>query len=255
MARRRQIIEIDEEKCTGCGQCILACAEGALALVDGKAKLVGDVFCDGLGACIGECPEGALRIIEREAEDFDPQAVKARKEVGAEIRNEPSDGLSGPVTRQRQQAAACPGAQAMEFAGAGGLGLEDAAGSGKSALTHWPIKLQLLSPQAPYLSGADILLLADCVAVALPDLHSRLLRGRVVAMGCPKLDDLNAHIERLAEILREARPKSLTVAHMEVPCCHGFWFAAERASAKAGLKLELGRVIVRRCGEVEDDYD
>jgi NAD-dependent dihydropyrimidine dehydrogenase PreA subunit len=244
MRKMRKIIEIDEEKCTGCGECILACAEGALALVDGKARMVGEIYCDGLGACIGECPEGALRIIEREAEGFDEAAVeellKERKETESA-----KDGAS-----EKTMACGCPGTRMQTLTDSGVEEIDGEPAELRSDLGHWPIKLQLLGPQAPFLKGADLVLMADCAAVSLPDLHRRILRGRAVAIGCPKLDDLDAHIDRLAEILKGAKPKSLTVLHMEVPCCRGFVYAAQQAIEKSGIDVPLTRIMVGIKGEI-----
>lgn len=247
MAKKpRQIIKIDEEKCTGCGQCIIACAEGALQLVDGKAKLVSDVYCDGLGACLGECPEGAMEIIERPADEFDEKAVEERLEQlkGGHEAHKAAEPL----------ACGCPGASVMTFerkaAAAGGP-----AGDTPSELGQWPIKLQLLGPSAPFLKGADLVLMADCVGVSQPDLHRKLLRGKAIAIGCPKLDDLDAHIERLADILEGARPRSLTVAHMEVPCCHGFVYAAEKAIERAGVDVPLKKIMIGRAGDILEEVE
>lgn len=241
MKTKREIIEIDEEKCTGCGQCILSCAEGALELVDGKAKLVGEIYCDGLGACIGECPEDALKIVEREADDFDEEAVEEllAKKKKEEAAKEPAPPAGG-----------CPGSAAMALKDRPAETVSSDGASESSELGHWPVKLQLLGPQAPFLRGSDLILLADCVAAAYPNLHRKLLRGHTIAMGCPKLDDLEAHIERLAEILKGAGLKSLTVAHMEVPCCHGFMHAAGQAIKRAGVDIPLRRIIVGRRGEI-----
>jgi ferredoxin len=233
MKKKRKIIEIDEEKCTGCGQCILACAEGALALVDGKAKLIGDVYCDGLGACIGECPEGALTIVEKDAEAFTEQPVHE---------------LQKRQTEQKELLpCGCPSSMTMA------LKPKDAGEPSHevpSQLGHWPIKLQLLSPNAPFLKGSNLLLLADCAAAAFPNLHSALLKGKSIAMGCPKLDDIDAHIDHLADIIRDADLASLTVVHMEVPCCFEFVFAAQKAIEKAGVKIPLARMKVGRTGEI-----
>ena len=226
----RAIIRIDEEKCNGCGQCILACAEGALKLEDGKARLVSEVYCDGLGACLGECPEGALTIVEREAPAFDPAPRGAERRL------------------QKKPVTACPSAGAMVFERNSGPALETAEPA--CELGHWPIKLQLLSPAAQFLRGADLVLAADCVPFALPDFHCRFLRGKAVAIGCPKLDDLEAHIERLAELLKRGGVKSLTVVHMEVPCCFGFVHAAREAVARSGVKLLLGEVVISRHGKI-----
>lgn len=239
----RKIIEIDEQKCTGCGQCIIACAEGALALVDGKARLVGDVYCDGLGACLGECPEGALRIIEREADEFDEEAVEQMLKHKSEPKHEPAMpcGCPGSHTRVIERPQACDdGEDAVEI---------------RSQLGQWPIKLQLLGPGAPFLKGADLLLMADCTAVAFPDLHRKILKGNAVAIGCPKLDNLEAHIQRLAEILKGAKPRSLTVVHMEVPCCRGFVYAAEKAVELSGADLPLATIEIGVNGEILERAD
>jgi ferredoxin len=247
MKKMRQIIEIDEEKCTGCGQCILACAEGALALVDGKAKLVGEIYCDGIGACIGDCPEGALTIVERRADEFDEEAVKEQmqKKHRSEIGIEESPGKplacgcpSSVMTTLEKKSQAHPG-------GAHHVSV--------SELGHWPIKLQLLGPHAPFLKGADLILLADCAAAAYPNLHQHLLSGKAVAMGCPKLDDLEAHIQRLAEILKGAKLKSLTVVHMEVPCCKAFLSAAREAIRRSGTDVPLNYMVIGRDGTIIEE--
>jgi len=234
MKKTRSIIEIDDAKCNGCGQCIVACAEGALKLVDGKAKLTGDIYCDGLGACLGECPEGALKIIERPAEDFDEIAVKQAQ---------------APAARPNEtMPCGCPSSAMMS------LKTIDASLSehhhNHSELMHWPVKLQLLTPQAPFLKGADLLLLADCVAVAHPNLHRDILKDKAVAIGCPKLDDLEAHIDRLSAIIQGARPRSLTVVHMEVPCCAAFMHAAQEAIRRAGIHILLKRMVIGRTGMI-----
>jgi ferredoxin len=238
----RKIIEIDEEKCTGCGKCILACAEGALKLVNGKAKLVGEIFCDGIGACIGTCPEGALTITEREADAFDEQAVEQllhRQEA-----NTPSE-------NHETLPCGCPSSQIMSLKHSVTQSLKPMRHRDvSSSLGHWPVKLQLLGPHAPFLKGSDLILLADCAAAAYPALHQDLFQDRTVAMGCPKLDDLDAHIDRLTEILREASPHSLTVVHMEVPCCSAFVPAARQAIERAGVEIPLEVVIISRTGEI-----
>ena len=241
MKRSRPIIEIDEELCTGCGECILSCAEGALELVDGKARLVGEILCDGLGACLGECPEGALKVIEREADDFDEEAVADRlKDLGREV-SSPAD-PAPPVH-------ACPGAASMALA-KNMAACQEPTESLPSTLGHWPVKLQLLGPQAPFFIFSDLLLVADCVGIAYPEVHKDLIAGKAVAIGCPKLDDLQAHIDRLAEILKGAGPKSLTVVVMEVPCCGGFVYAAQQAVACSGVDLPVKRVVISRMGKV-----
>ncbi len=239
--KTRKIIRIDEEKCTGCGQCALACAEGAIEIVDGKAKLVGEIFCDGLGACLGECPEGALTIEERPADDFDEAAVHqhlARKKAAEAAPKKPLTPL---------MECGCPSSLSMSL---GDARKTAKAGALDSALSHWPVKLRLVQPVAPFLKGADLLLLADCTAAAYPGLHADLLPGKAVVMGCPKFDDLPAHIEKLAQILSEARPRSLTVAIMEVPCCGGFAYAAQKAVEQAGVEVPVTVLTVGRAGEI-----
>ncbi|HOS96071.1 MAG TPA: 4Fe-4S binding protein [Deltaproteobacteria bacterium] len=241
MGQSRKIIEIDEERCNGCGQCILACAEGALKLVHGKAKLVGDILCDGLGACIGDCPTGALRIVEREAEAFDEEAVKRHLAPP-----KTSTAGSGPATLP----CGCPSTLSMTFEQNPGHqaacpGIEE-----PSMLGHWPVKLQLLSPSSPFLKGSDMLLLADCCAVASPDLHRRFLNGKTVAIACPKLDDVNRHIARLGEILAQSTPRTLAVVHMEVPCCTGLVHAAVKAVQASKVDIPLRHVIISRRGEI-----
>lgn len=251
MSETRKMVEIDEEKCTGCGECIITCAEGALELIDGKAKLVGDVYCDGLGACIGECPEGALTIIEREAEAFDEAAVEERlHRVKVASHQHPHGGAKAD---EPTLACGCPSSQTMVLDHGKSASEEGPAGTIQSALGHWPIKLQLLGPGAPFLKDSDLILLADCTAASFPDLHRRLLAGRTIAMGCPKLDDLEAHITRLADILEGAHPRSLTVAYMEVPCCYGFVHAAQEAVKRSGVDLAVGRLKIGRKGEILEE--
>jgi len=239
---RRQIIRIDEEKCTGCGDCITACAEGALAIVDGKARLVGEVYCDGLGACLGECPEGALSIEEREAEAFDEEAVRDRLATlwtQGEARRE----------AQAEIPAGCPSAQVRAF-GAATPGGEGATSSG-SALSHWPIKLRLVPPEAPFLQEADVVLVADCAGFAWGDLHRELGGERAVLIGCPKFDEYEFSLSRLAEMVHRASIRSLTVVHMEVPCCAGYWYLAQQACAAAGREIPLRQVVIGVRGEVK----
>lgn len=241
MKTTRKIILIDEDKCSGCGQCILACAEGALRLVDGKAKLVGDVFCDGLGACIGECPEDALHIVEREADEFDEHEVEkllAAKKAEEEKKAAPA------------MACGCPGHLAMDLKPAKTKQPGHAAVEEESELTHWPIKLKLIQPSAPFLKGKDLVLLADCAAASLPGLHRKLLADRAIAMACPKFDDLDEHVNKLTEILKVAKPSSVTVVHMEVPCCGGIVWAIQEAVKKSGTATPLERMKIGRNGQV-----
>jgi ferredoxin len=258
MRKLRNIIEIDEEKCTGCGQCILDCAEGALALVDGKAKLVGEIFCDGLGACLSGCPTGALTVTQREADDFDEKAVEELLRAQGRPVPPPQGGHASHAAPAAPAAPAmacgCPGSAAMALKPAASTACAGTAASTQaSTLGHWPIKLALLSPQAPFIKNADLVLLADCAAAALPDLHARVLPGKAIALACPKLDDAQAHIKKLAAVLAEAQPRSLSVVHMEVPCCHGLMFVAQKAVEMAGVNTPIKAIVVGRDGKVQED--
>jgi ferredoxin len=237
----RKIIEIDEEKCDGCGQCVTACAEGALAIVDGKAKVVNEVFCDGLGACIGECPQGALTIVERDAPEFDEGAVKEHL-AGQEEKHT-------HVAAEGTEPCGCPSASPMTLRSV----REARAQSGQAPahtegfppeLANWPVQWRLVQPSAPHFRGADILLSADCVPFAYRDFHGRFLTG------CPKLDDQQAYLDKLTALVRDASPRSLTVVHMEVPCCSGLLRLAEEAVDRSGRDVPIRKVMVGIRGEV-----
>ena len=232
----RKIIEIDEELCDGCGQCVPSCAEGALVVVDGKARVVRDMFCDGLGACLGECPTGALKIIEREAEDFDEEAAMAH--VAATQGGASASG-------------GCPGAGTATFAPVGSAGTSSTAGreSSPSQLGHWPVQIKLCPPDAPFLRGAHLVIAADCSAVAHPDFHRDFVAGNVVLMGCPKFD--GDYTPRLTELFRRSGVAQVTVVRMEVPCCTGLAEAAGRAHAACGREdLRLKVAVIGRRGEI-----
>lgn len=223
----RKIIEIDEEKCNGCGLCIPNCAEGALQIVDGKVKLVGDVYCDGLGACLGHCPEGALNVIEREAVQFDMDAVHEL------------------LASQKEPPVACPSVAPMNLHASSPQPIER-----ESALRHWPVQLRLLPTEAPRFQDADLLVVADCVPVAHPNFHASLLSGRTVVMGCPKLDDIAGYGEKLKEILKKNDVRSVTVAIMEVPCCSGLSRVADWAVEASGKNIPVRKHIVSIRGNM-----
>ncbi len=234
----RKIIKIDEEKCNGCGLCTSACAEGALQIIDGKAKLISEKYCDGLAACLGECPEGAIIIEEREAEEFDEEAVKQHLE-----NIQPAD---EPV------ACGCVSATVSQFE------RQKAADSGHANKTHqpsmlaqWPVQLTLVPPSAPFLQGADLVLAADCVPFAYAGFHEEFLQGNALLIACPKLDDFPAHQTKLTEILRYSGVKSITVVHMEVPCCSGIVYMAKQAIAASGREIPLKDVTIGVRGEVK----
>ncbi|HEU4384310.1 MAG TPA: ferredoxin [Anaeromyxobacteraceae bacterium] len=249
---KRKIVEFDESKCDGCGDCIPSCAEGAIQLVNGKARLVGDVLCDGLGACLGECDKGAIRIVEREAEAFDEAAVE--RHLGA-ARHPPA--LADPPATV--PGGGCPGSRAIDLGappprrGLAVVGLEPEPmrpAAGGSRLSHWPVQLHLVSTRAPYFQGADLLLAADCVPFAYARFHDDLLAGRRVVVGCPKLDDNQAYLAKLTELFRVSDVRSVTVAKMEVPCCGGIAWAAREALARSGKSLPYREVTVGIRGEL-----
>jgi len=254
---RRVIVEIDEARCDGCGECVPSCAEGAIRIVNGKARLVGDELCDGLGACLGECPQGAIRTIEREAAAFDEVAVE--RHLGRPHHPAPERRPPAPPAAPRRSLSVvqpaveatgggCPGARSVDL-GARRPAVSGPAAAAGSQLSHWPIQLGLVSPRAPWLGGADLLLAADCVPFAYADFHRDLLAGRKVLVGCPKLDDVQGYVGKLTELFREARPRSLTVAKMEVPCCGGIAWAAREAVRLSGVPLPITEVTVAVSGE------
>lgn len=243
MGMQREIIRIDEEKCDGCGLCVPGCAEGAIRIVDGKARIVADKYCDGLGACLGHCPQGALSIEVREAEAFDEQAVEALLATGQPVH----------AAASAEQFSGCPSANVTTLSpceGFSSLRIRPDNDTSASALSHWPVQIRLVPPDAPFLQDADLLLTADCVAVALPDFHSRWLPGRVVLMGCPKFDDAESYVERLSALFQTTSIRSLTVLEMEVPCCANMSRIVAKAVARAGVTLRFERVVISCGGQV-----
>ena len=233
---RRKIIHINEELCDGCGVCAEACHEGAIEIVDGKAKLVKESYCDGLGDCIGPCPRNTITIEEREAEEYDAEAVKEHLETKSEKRVGGGCPPSG-----------CPGTAMRSLeTGIRREGDTDVTDS-RSELASWPVQISLVPPNAPFLKGADLLLVADCVPFALPSMHQRFMRGRVTLVGCPKLDDADAHVRKLAAIFSGSPPRTITVLRMEVPCCGGLVRLVQMAMELAGVvaPLEVHTVGVR----------
>jgi len=231
----RNIVKIDEEKCNGCGQCVDACAEGAIEIINGKAKIVSEIYCDGLGACIGHCPQDAITIEKREAEEFDEKATKTHL-VEKQIAHSQTDFV-------------CPGTMAKQLREKGESSNSDAVAV-RSQLSHWPVQLKLVPPQAPYFANADLLLVADCVPFAMDDFHNKFLKEHSIAVGCPKLDNPDFYIEKLAQILKANKLNSLTVIHMEVPCCFGLTHIARQATAQSGMKMTFEDVTVDLHGNV-----
>lgn len=244
----RKIVRIDESKCDGCGDCVPSCAEGAIAVVDGKARLVGDVLCDGLGACLGECPRGAITVEEREAAAFDERAVHAHLAARAQPRPRLSV-LGGPASAPA--AMGCPGSRSVTLPRAAPA---PRAGEGvrASRLGQWPVQLHLVSPQAPYFRGADLLVAADCVPFAYAGFHEDFLEGRAVVVGCPKLDDVSPYAEKLAAIIGLGEVRSVTVVRMEVPCCGGISRLARSAVAATGRDVPFRDVIVGVDGTLRE---
>ena len=280
----RTIVQINEDLCTGCGDCIPNCAEGALQIIDGKARLVSDILCDGFGACLGHCPEDAITMIQREAEEFSAEAVDQFLRGGNlnGVKEEVVDGSttsrSGAATASFKHHAlgdhppvpnVCPGSMSRSFVhgserrpaapSAGRANRQvgsnpdmNVRGNGTTQLATWPIQLHLLSPDAPFLAGSDLLLCADCVPFAYPGIHGDFMRGHTLAIGCPKLDDVTPYLDKLALIFRRGI-NSLTVLHMEVPCCGGLVNLAARALQQAQVQVPVRVVTVSIRGEILQD--
>lgn len=263
----REIVHIDEDLCDGCGQCVPSCAEGAIRIVDGKAKLVADNLCDGLGNCLGTCPKGAIRIETRQADAFDERAVaeqagQADGDDGGEVPSAPTPPQREPSqpTESRSTFAGCPGARLMRM-NAGSASPADQAApktqpdvpteDATSRLGHWPVQLALLPVEGDIWADADVLMAADCVAFAMPDFHERLLAGRTVAVACPKLDDTQPYVDKLAKILTGNEIRSLTIARMSVPCCGGLEMIVQRAIDKAGVQVPVNTAIIGPDGRIE----
>jgi len=229
---KRTIIKIDEERCTGCGLCVSACVEGALRIVDGKARLVSEKFCDGLGACIGKCPVGALTVEIRDAEEFDEEGAKAHARM------------------MHVSEYACPSAQVMTFpSSAEKKGATVDTPRIDSMLSQWPIQLSLVPPSAPFLLGADLVIAADCVGFTYPNFHSDFLKGRKLIIGCPKLDDAQFYRKKLEMMFKELRPRSVTVVNMEVPCCFRLYRIVKEALASADRNTPLKQEIIGVKGD------
>ncbi len=242
----RDIVKIDEDLCDGCGMCVPGCAEGAIEIVDNKARLVAEKFCDGLGACLGHCPRGAIIMIKREAETFDEDAVQER------LQSLEAQGENQEMTKP---GCGCPGTAMASFSPApGGMDTRKAEPAG-SALTNWPVQIRLIPPHAPFLKGADLLIAADCAPVSYPSLHQDLLPGKVIMLGCPKFDDTRDYTERFVEIFKQAHIKSVTVLSMEVPCCAGLARIVRQAVVISGKDIPMQEIVVSRQGEISQTQD
>jgi ferredoxin len=236
----RKIVKIDEEKCNGCGLCIPNCVEGALQIVDGKAKLTSEKFCDGLGACLGHCPQDAITVIEREADEFDEKAVEAYLHKKHEAVSQPKPVFAG-----------CPSSKPMQFNLPNASAESVSTARAVSQLTQWPVQLRLVPINAPYFQDADLLVAADCVPFAYANFHQDFMKGKVVVVGCPKLDDIQYYKEKLTEILKSNPIKSVTVPYMEVPCCFGLVKATEEAISASGRDIPLKKIRIGIRGEIQ----
>lgn len=273
---KRKIIKIDEKKCNGCGLCMPNCPEGAIQMIDGKARLVSDLFCDGLGACIGHCPQGAITIEEREAAEYNEREVMSNiVRQGENVIRAHLEHLSGhkqdkyfrqaldflkekgiPVPQDKKAAHAhhghsgCPGSRMMDF-----RNKEDTRAGRKnitgleSELRQWPLQIMLVPPYAPYLDNSDLLIAADCVPFAYADFHGDLLKGKTLLIGCPKLDDVGAYRQKFTEILENNNIKSITYAHMEVPCCFGLVSVIKEAISNSGKDVPFKEAVISVQGE------
>ncbi|PKL83926.1 MAG: 4Fe-4S ferredoxin [Ignavibacteriae bacterium HGW-Ignavibacteriae-3] len=271
----RKIIKIDEEKCDGCGNCVPECHEGALQIIDGKARLISDLFCDGLGACLGNCPPGALTIEEREAEPYDErkvmdyimkggtnviiahlkhlrdheefeyltEALEFLREKGIE------NPLSGRESVEKQAHSGCPGSQELTFKQTDKSADEN--GARVSHLRQWPVQLHLVSPQAQFFKNSDLLLAADCCAFAYPDFHKDFLKGKSLAIACPKLDsNKQVYLDKLLLMINESNLKSITVLIMTVPCCNGLAQLAQQAVEISKSAIPVNVSVISPTGEL-----
>jgi NAD-dependent dihydropyrimidine dehydrogenase PreA subunit len=230
----RNIVIIDEEKCNGCGECVHACAEGAIKIINGKAKLISEIYCDGLGACIGHCPQDAITVEQREAAEFDEEATK--KHLAKQESPEPQEQFVCPgVATQNIRQKSSPAETGTDV---------------PSQLANWPIQMMLIPPQAPYLKEADLLLAADCTAFAMGNFHNNLLKDHVVIIACPKLDNAEFYIKKLSEIIKINKLKSLKVVHMEVPCCFGLTHITREAIAAAEAETVFEDITVNLKGKI-----
>lgn len=272
---KRKIIQIDEDKCNGCGACIPNCPEGALQVIDGKARLISDIFCDGLGACIGHCPQDAITIQERKAEPYLEKKVMeniikaGEKTILAHLHHLKDHGektylkealevlheknIIVPFKEEQTtppHACKCPGAQTMDFSSEK-KGKTTESKARISQLRHWPVQLHLISPHASFMQGSPVLLVADCVAYTLGDFHEQHLTGKSLAIACPKLDsNLESYLEKLIAFIDDAQITSLTVMTMEVPCCRGLLSLAQQAASQSKRTIPMKSIVVGIKGNI-----
>lgn len=254
MKNIRKIVHIDEDKCNGCGLCVPACHEGAIQVIDGKARLLEDFLCDGLGDCLGECPEGAIRIEERAADPFDEEAVRehlAQPKPTDHSTPKNSKTAADPTVTAAPLPCGCPGSSVVDrrIENERPKPAQDAV-SCPSELRQWPVQAALVPPHAPFLQGGKLLVTADCVPFAMGDFHAKILQGKPVLVGCPKLDDAGRYVDKFTAILQQNDIKEVTVAFMEVPCCGGLTRILKQAVADAGKDVALKGIQVSTRGEI-----
>ncbi len=284
---KRDVIEINEEKCNGCGNCIPGCPEGALQVIDGKVRLVADYLCDGLGACVGECPQDALKVVKKEVEEYDEkrvikniikQGINTVKAHLKHLRDHGQDGYlktalevlkENNITVDEEEPApyghhshhehkghggGCPGSRMIDNTKHSHHEHHADNGSAPSELRQWPVQLHLVSPAAPYFNGADVVLAADCVAFAMGSFHKDFLKGKALAIACPKLDsDIDVYVEKITAMVEQAKINTLTVVRMQVPCCGGLVQIAKTAVEKASRKVPIKAVTISLEGEVLEE--
>ncbi len=281
MKTKRQIIKIDEAKCNGCGNCVTGCHEGALQVIDGKARLISDLLCDGLGACIGECPQGAIKIEEREAAPYDevkvmegmvPQGANTIKAHLKHLRDHGQKtflkqaldylrehNIPNPMEEEMKEAhgghgaCGCPGGRTIDLRG-GEAGAQEPAGPMPSQLRQWPVQLHLASPMAPYFQKADVVIAADCTAYAYGNFHQDFIKGKALVIACPKLDDgLEIYREKIQALIEDAKVNTLTVVTMEVPCCGGLLALVKQAAAASSRKVPVKSVVIGIQGGIKSE--
>lgn len=274
---KREIITIDEEKCNGCGNCIPGCPEGALQIIDNKARLVSDLFCDGLGACIGDCPEGAISVIKREAEPYDE--IKVIKNIAKQGKNVikahlehlknhgetgflkqatdylEENGIENPLevevkASKDKTSCGCPGSSVRDMRDDKREATEDTGISQKSELKQWPVQIHLVPVNAPFFDGADLLITADCVPFAYGNFHRDFLKGKILLMGCPKLDDAEFYRDKITDIFKGNNIKSITIVRMEVPCCFGLVKLVKDALLESGKDIPVENITIKVNGEI-----
>lgn len=275
---KRSIIEIDEDLCNGCGLCIPNCPEGALQIIDGKARMISDLFCDGLGACVGHCPEGAMKVIERDAEPYDekktmvnvvkggPNVIKAhllhlKDHRQTEFFNQAieyleENNIENPLKKDIMEnehrhpgMGGCPGSKVISFDK--DEQTSDESGERKSHLRQWPIQLHLVSPMAPYYEKSDVLIAADCTAFSVGDFHKNFLKGKSLAIACPKLDDgQDIYLEKIKSLIDDAQVNTITVVIMQVPCCGGLVYTVQQALDQAKRKVPVKKIVISLQGEI-----